>query len=80
VRVKGWLAQRRRIVVQWLPPYAPDLNPVEAIWSHTKHGDLANFAPNSLKDFEHAFLASMARTKGQRRLLSAFFRAAGLKV
>jgi transposase len=79
-RVKVWLAQRRRLVVEWLPAYAPDLNPVEAVWSHTKHGDLANFAPNDLQDLEQAFLSSMARTKGQKHLLSAFFRAAGLKV
>jgi transposase len=79
-QVKAWLAQRRRIVVEWLPAHAQDLNPVEAVWSHTKHGDLANFAPNDLQKLEHAFLSSMARTKGQRRLLSAFFRVAGLKV
>ena len=29
--------------VEWLPAYAPDLNPVEMIWNHTKYGDLANF-------------------------------------
>lgn len=77
--VKAWLAQRRGIVVEWLPAYAPDLNPVEAVWSHTKYGDLANYAPSSLQDLEHALLSSMATTKGQRHLLEAFFRAAGLK-
>ncbi len=45
-RVVTWLAQSRRIVVEWLPAYAPDLNPVEHVWSHTKYGDLANFAPD----------------------------------
>ena len=24
------------IVVEWLPPYAPDLNPTEQVWNHTK--------------------------------------------
>lgn len=76
--VKDWIARRRRIVVEWLPPYAPDLNPVEAVWSHTKFGDLANHAPDSIQDLEQSFLSSMVRTKGQSRLLSAFFRAAGL--
>jgi transposase len=78
--VKDWIAPRRRIVVEWLPPYAPDLNPVEAVWSHTKYGDLANHAPDSIQALEQSFLSSMVRTKGQSRLLSAFFRAAGLKV
>lgn len=78
--VKNWLERRRRIVVEWLPPYAPDLNPVEAVWSHTKYADLANHAPDSLEDLEQSFLSSMVKTKGQRRLLSAFFKAAGLEV
>jgi transposase len=32
--------------VEWLPPYAPDLNPVEAVWNHTKYSDLANRVPD----------------------------------
>ena len=79
-QVKTWLGERRRIVVEWLPAYAPDLNPVEMVWGHTKYGDLANYAPNSFEDLEHAFLNSMSRTKGQRSLLSAFFKGAGLKL
>ena len=44
--VKGWLARNRhRIRAQLLPPYAPELNPVELIWGHAKCHDLANFAP-----------------------------------
>ncbi len=27
----------------WLPAYAPDLNPVEMVWNHTRYGDLANY-------------------------------------
>lgn len=44
--VKGWLEQNRhRIRAELLPPYAPELNPVELIWSHAKTNGLANFAP-----------------------------------
>jgi transposase len=76
--VATWLARQRRIVVQWLPPYAPDLNPVEHVWGHTKYADLANFAPADLAALDTAVLASLTRTRGQRALLAAFFRAAGL--
>jgi transposase len=79
-QVETWLAKHRRVVVEWLPPYAPDLNPVEMVWSHSKYGDLANHAPESFQDLEHAFLDSMCRTKGQRSLLSAFFKGAGLEL
>src|SRR5690606_8818974 len=37
-----------RIHIEWLPPYAPELNPVEHVWSHTKYGDLANYVPEDI--------------------------------
>ncbi len=77
-RVTTWLAMHRRIVVEWLPGYAPDLNPVEPVWSHTKYGDLANFTPDDLVTLEGAVLGSLAETRGHRDLLAAFVRAAGL--
>lgn len=49
--VKGWLAQNRhRIRAELLPAYAPELNPVELIWSHAKTNGLANFAPVEFQD------------------------------
>lgn len=79
-RVQTWLATRRRIVVEWLPAYAPDLNPAEQVWGHTKYGDLANFAPADLDHLQGAVVRSLARTRGHRHLLAAFFRAAGLEL
>lgn len=38
--------------VEWLPAYSPDLNPVEAVWNHTKYADLANFIPDHV---DHLF-------------------------
>ena len=38
--------------VEWLPAYAPDLNPVEALWSHAKHSALTNFVPD---DVDHLY-------------------------
>ncbi|MCI0407346.1 MAG: transposase [Acidobacteria bacterium] len=79
-RVATWLARHRRIVVEWLPPYAPDLNPAEGIWGHTKYGDLANFTPANLDVLETAVVTSLGRTRRQRQLLAGFFRAAGLEL
>ena len=78
-RVHAWLARRRRIVVEWLPPYAPELNPVEQLWGHTKYGDLANHPPDSLPELADAVLRSLGRTRAQPRLLGAFVRAAALE-
>jgi transposase len=31
--------QKGRLETEYLPPYAPELNPVEYIWAHCKHHD-----------------------------------------
>lgn len=36
--------------VEWLPPYAPDLDPVEFVWNHSKCVDLANVIPDDIND------------------------------
>ena len=49
--VAPWLMRHRhRVSVDLLPPYAPELNPVELIWSHLKNNPLANFAPSELPE------------------------------
>lgn len=49
--VAAWLGRNRhRVRAHLLPPYAPELNPVELIWGHTKSNPLANFAPRELDD------------------------------
>jgi hypothetical protein len=39
--------QRGRLWVEFLPGYAPDLNPVEYLWSHWKQHELPNFCPQN---------------------------------
>lgn len=71
-------ARRPRLEVEWLPPYAPELNPVELLWSYLKLNPLANHpAVNSY------FLAATARRHlhrvGRRQaLLRSFLRATPL--
>ena len=38
------------IQITYLPPYAPDLNPVEYLWAWLKRQALANYCPNDLAD------------------------------
>ena len=41
--MRAWLhTQRHWLVVERLPAYAPDLNPVEGLWSCLKAVELAN--------------------------------------
>ena len=66
--------------VVWLPPYAPDLNPVEMIWNHTKYADLANYLPEDAGDLRQAVTTSMAAARGNGDLLRSAFQHAGLEL
>jgi transposase len=44
-QMKAWIAtQRHWLVVERLPGYAPDLNPIEMVWGNVKQVELANSA------------------------------------
>ena len=69
-----------RFEIGWLPAHAPELDPVEALWSQTKYTDLANYVPADLLDLEIEAELSLEATGGKQRLLRSFFQAAQLKV
>lgn len=66
--------------VEWLPAYAPDLNPVEALWSCTKYGDLANFTPADLYELGEAAGNSFVRQYHDAALKRSYFQTAKLKL
>jgi transposase len=47
--IKEVLAEHPRLMLHYLPPYAPDLNAVEAVWSLTKYHRMANHGINELE-------------------------------
>jgi len=69
-----------RFSFEWLPPYAPDLNPVEQIWNHTKFGELANFLPEDIDHLRDTVRRSLRRKRAKPVLLRNFFRHAGLSL
>ena len=78
-RVREWLEQQDgRIAIAFLPPYAPELNPVEAIWAYLKKHEIANLCPTTLtevSDFARRRLKSMQR---RPKLIRAFWQQAEL--
>lgn len=66
--------------VEWLPGYAPDLNPVEAVWSHTKYSDLANYVPNDADQLFDAVGNSLNDLDSNQTLLHSFLAWAELKL
>jgi len=74
--------QRRfsRVDVEWLPPYAPDLNPVEQVWNRSKYTDLANYIPEDIGELEKEVCESISHMRSQQSLLRSFFQKAKLKL
>lgn len=71
---------RRWFSVEWLPAYSPELDPVEAVWSHTKCVDLANFIPNDIDDLYYAVVDSLNEQARDASLKISYFDWAGLKI
>lgn len=59
--------------VEWLPAYAPVLNPTEMVCNHTKYADLANFIPEDVHHLRHALTASLEDIRRNPTLLRSFF-------
>ena len=70
----------RRFWIEWLPPYAPDLNPMEHVWDHTKYDDLANYVPDDLLDLEIEAEMSLADLRTKPDLLRSCFHGANLEL
>jgi len=68
----------KRVQIEWLPAYAPDLNPDEQVWNRAKYTDLANFIPEDVQTLGRAMADSFRRTRNQQSLLRSFFKHAQL--
>ena len=66
--------------VEWLPGYAPELNPVEAHWSCSKYSRLANYVPDHIDDLYDAVAEAVGDAALDRSLLCSFFQSANLRL
>jgi transposase len=72
--------KQRSIHIEWLPAYAPELNPVEYQWSHAKGSCQANYAPPNLTELRHAVNDALAYQREEQALLKSFFQGAKLNL
>ncbi len=76
-----WLGRQRHwLVVERLPGYAPDLNPVEALWSNLKGVELANLAADTLEEVTAAAERGIQRIRATPHLAYSFLRHCGLSL
>ena len=70
----------RWLRVERLPAYAPELNPVEALWAWLKHGRLANVADEGLGRLAQRVRRGIKCGRRRSSLLWAFLAKAGLSL
>jgi hypothetical protein len=72
--------QRSWLVVEPLPAYAPELNPVEPLWSSLKGMELATLAGGTLDDVIAAAERGIQRIRQTHHLAFSFLRHRGLSL
>jgi transposase len=71
---------RGRVWLEALPPYAPDLNPVEWAWRHVKQVEMRNLVCLDLEELHGEFHLAVGRLRQKRHLVQSFFAGAGLEL
>ena len=70
--------QHGRLWLEFLPAYAPELNPVEYLWSHWKHHELPNFCPTTFGQLSHYARQALRRRRRRPARVVAFWQQANL--
>jgi putative transposase len=78
--VRAFLRRNRRLRLERLPAYCPDLNPVEAVWGWLKYGQLANYVPPDVDALDWEILDRLVELKHTPGLLRALWDASDLPV
>lgn len=64
--------------VREFPTYAPQLNPVEYVFAHTKGHDMANFAPEAVSELDDMLNGKLLTLSRDQNLLQSCFQKATL--
>lgn len=70
--------QRSWLTVEWLPAYAPELNPLEQLWSHVDAIALANTPAEDLGVLRRQVRNGLQRVRRRPRVGRAFLQHTGL--
>ena len=71
--IRALCARHPRLHLERLPAYAPDLNPVEFLWSHLKYARLPHFVPKNLSHLDRTVRSHLHAVSQAPRLLRALW-------
>ncbi len=77
--IKDFLAAggAKRIHLERLPGYAPDLNPDEGIWRYLKRVELKNLCCHNLTELRYELRLATARLRYKREVIQVYIKHAG---
>ena len=62
-----------RLCLVALPPYAPELNPIEVIWNYLKRFELANLCTRSLDELRLCLRSAIERLRHRKHIILSCF-------
>ena len=71
-------AQHGRVQLEFLPAYAPELNPVEYLWGYWKQHALPNFCPKTFGELSWHARHALRRMRRRPTLVTSFWKQADL--
>jgi transposase len=76
--VRRFAARHRRLAIEYLPAYAPELNPNEYAWGYLKRNLLPQFCPDDFQQLRVETWFQTLQLSERPRLLRSFLNATGL--
>ncbi len=70
----------KRLHLEQLPGYAPDLNPDEGIWNYLKRVELGNVCCADLEQLHRKLLQAKERLRHKQEIIKSCFRQCGYSV
>ena len=74
IAVRDFLAEHPHVRRVFLPPYAPELNPIEYLWGHLKTNPLANLAIPDVDELADVARSHARSLQHRSDLLKSFIR------
>lgn len=78
--VAAWVKRHPSVSLEFLPGYAPELNPIEGAWGYSKNNPLANFCPMDVKELHAKVYRETGKVARKPNLLKSFVKMTPLKI
>jgi len=72
--IKAFLRENQgQIHLEHIPPYSPELNPDELVWSYLKCNELGNFCAHNINHLKRELTLAIMRLRSRPYVIRSFF-------